>query len=81
MLTDRPTRPPLGDLEAHCQVRHGLAPGRRAQNFSRATSFSISMSSACSATIRLSRRFSSFSRFSSLASSAFRPPYWFRQRL
>src|SRR5438552_3274238 len=38
------------------------------------------MSSAWSATMRLSLPFSSFSRRSSLASSAFMPPYWLRQR-
>ena len=38
------------------------------------------MSKVRSATIRFSRPFSSRSRLSSLASSAFIPPYWLRHR-
>ncbi len=42
---------------------------------------SIWLSNVRSATTRLSRPFSSLSRRSSLASSAFMPPYWLRHRL
>src|ERR1700732_5433973 len=54
-------------------------PGRAHQFFS-ATYFSIRLSSVSSATNSLSRLFSSSSSLSRLASSAFIPPYWFRQR-
>src|SRR5207245_11114594 len=80
VLADRPARPTLRDGIAPPQVIDRLPSARRAQNFPRATSLSISMSSAWSATIRFSRRFSSFSRRSSLASSAFIPPSWLRHR-
>ena len=78
MLSDGPTRPALRDAESPLQMANRVSSAGRAQNFLRATSLSISMSSAWSATIRFSRPFSSRSRRSSLVSSAFIPPYWLR---
>src|SRR5487761_707636 len=90
----RTWRPPLGRSGlAHCPARLALtgvedldqvqyccpAPSR-AQKFPRDISLSISICSSRSATIRFSRWFSSRSWRSSLASLAFIPPYWFRQR-
>ncbi len=74
-LPNRPTRPALRDSQSLADMANGVSSAGRAQYFPRATSFSISMSSAWSATIRLSLLLSSLSRRSSLASSAFMPPY------
>src|ERR1019366_10812334 len=74
------TRLPLAGAVPLHQVQYGLPPARRAHHFPVATSSSISICSSRSATIRFSRWFSPRSGFSSLASSAFMPPYWFRQR-
>src|SRR5690606_28142633 len=79
-LAQSPTRPTLGDPEASPHVTDGDASPGRAQKFPLATSFRIWLSSACSATIRFSRAFSFSSSRSRFASSAFIPPYWFRQR-
>src|ERR1019366_9693687 len=81
LLSGHPASPPLRDAEHLAEVHDGVSPARRAQKFPRATSLSIQLSRVRSATTRLSRPFSSLSRRSSLASSAFMPPYWLRQRL
>src|SRR5512133_53806 len=70
----------LGDPEAGLQVPHGPAAPLRAQKFPSASSLSMSMSNAWLATSRLSRAFSASSSLSRLASLAFIPPYWLRQR-
>src|SRR5262249_23397017 len=49
-------------------------------HFFSATSWSICLSSASSATRRFSRAFSASNSLSLLASSCLRPPYWLRQR-
>src|SRR5919106_2208075 len=80
MLADDPASPPFRHLEAVLEHHDRVAPARRAQKFPLATSFSASISSSLSATMRLSRVFSFFSSFSRLASSALSPPNWFLHR-
>src|SRR6266545_2103903 len=57
-----------------------LSPLGGGQNFFCTTSWSICLSRANSATRRLRRAFSTSSSLRRLASSAFMPPYWLRQR-
>ncbi len=80
VLAGDPARPALADAEAVAEHRDRLAPAGRAQKFPPAISFNPSMSSAWPATIRFKRWFSRSSSFRRLASSAFIPPYWLRQR-
>ena len=62
MLTGQPAGPALGDPEAITQTPDGSASPLRAQKFPRATSLSMSMSNACSPTIRFNRAFSFLQR-------------------
>ena len=80
VLADVSAGPAFGDREVLDQVFDRLAPPGRTQNFPLATSSSARMFSSLSATSLLSCWFSLRSSLSSLASSAFMPPYWFRQR-
>ena len=75
-----PACPPFRQSEAVLQHADRLTPARRAGQFPRAISLSASISSSLPATIRFSRAFSRSSSRSRLASSAFIPPYWLRQR-
>src|SRR5262249_3123664 len=70
----------LRDAEALLEEAHGLPPPGGGHPFFWATSWSICLSRASSATRRFSRAFSASSSLSLLASSALRPPYWFRHR-
>src|SRR5690606_17461232 len=79
-LIDHLARSALRDLKGLLQILHGCPPSRRAYQFPSETCFSIWMSNAWSATICFRRLFSSSSSLSRLASSAFIPPYCFRQR-
>src|SRR5580700_8459475 len=69
-------RHPEGLLE----VTRRLPPLSRGHHFFWATSWSMCLSRASSATSRLRRVFSASSSLRRLASSAFMPPYWLRQR-
>ena len=80
VLTQRPTRPAFRDPEPLAQAANGVPAAGRAHEFPRAASRSMALSRVRSATTRFSRPFSSFSRRSSLASSAFSPPYCVCQR-
>src|SRR6056297_493681 len=71
----------LGYVELLLKLVHRRASRLRGSQFPLVISFSIEMSKAWSATIFLSRLFSSSSALSRLASSLFMPPYWLRQRL
>src|SRR5262249_20895131 len=70
----------LRDAEALLEEAHGLPPPGGGHHFFWATSWSICLSRASSATRRFSRAFSASSSLSLFASSALRPPYWFRHR-
>jgi hypothetical protein len=80
VLPDQLARPPLGDPEHLLEVLDGAAPAGRAHQFPRPSSFSASIWSSLSATIRFNLAFSPSSSLSRLTSSAFSPPYWARQR-
>ena len=80
VLPDQLARPPLRHPEHPLQVLDGAAPAGRAHQFPRPSSFRASIWSSLSATIRFNRAFSPSSSFSRRTSSAFRPPYWARQR-
>src|SRR5213078_2929244 len=80
MLPHDPARPALADIQTVAQHRNRLTPAGWAHQFPLATSFSACFSSAWSATIAFKRAFSRSSSLSRLASSAFIPPYWLRQR-
>jgi hypothetical protein len=80
VLTDDPAGQPLGETQHALQMVHGAAATCRAQKFPLASSRRASFSSSASASNRLSRAFSLVSSLRRLASSAFRPPYWARQR-
>jgi hypothetical protein len=80
VLPNNPACPALADAEAVAQHRDRLAPTGRAYQFPRLISFSARTSSAWSATIVFRCRFSRSSSFRRLASCAFIPPYWLRQR-
>src|SRR5215210_4574739 len=80
VLADEPARPALADAQAVAEHRDRLAPTGRAHQFPRETSLSASMFNAWSATIRFRRWFSRSSSLRRLASSAFIPPNWLRQR-
>src|SRR5690606_33081757 len=79
-LIDHLARTALRDLELFLKLLHGCSLARRAYQFPWATCLSILMSNSFSATISLSFLFSSSSSFRRFASSAFMPPYCFRQR-
>ena len=80
VLTDDAAGQPLGDAQHALQVIHGAAAACRAQKVPLASSRRASFSSSASANSRLSRAFSLVSSLRRLASSAFSPPYWARQR-
>src|SRR5262249_9070354 len=80
MLARQPARSALGDPETAPQVPDRPAPPLRAHPVPRATSRSMSMSSACSPTIRFNRAFSLSSCFSLTTSSGRIALYWLRQR-
>src|ERR1019366_2135239 len=79
-LAGEATGPALRDPELPLEDRDGLPAAVRGQKFPRFSSFNMSMSSVWSATRRLRRAFSRSNSLSLLASSAFMPPYWLRQR-
>lgn len=72
-LTHSPARVPLAHLELAPQMQHPGPAADQAQKFPREISLSISIGNCRSATIRFSRSFSSRSRRSPFASSAFMP--------
>src|SRR5205809_5579622 len=80
MLPDDLARPTLGEPLAVHQHQDRLAPPGRAHQLPDATSFSASISSSLSATIRFRRVFSRSSSFSRLTSSPCIPPYCAGQR-
>src|SRR5579884_392473 len=80
MLTHNPASPTLRHPPPPHQKADSRPATRRAHQFPRCRSFSIEMSSACSATIFFSRLFSCSSAFSRCASSSFKAPYLIRQR-
>jgi hypothetical protein len=80
VLPDQLARPPLGDAEHPLEVVDGAAPAGRAHQFPRPSSLRASICSSLSATIRFNLAFSPSSSFRRRTSSAFRPPYWARQR-
>jgi hypothetical protein len=80
VLTDDPAGQPLREAQHTLQMSYGAAAACRAQKFPLASSRRASLSSSASANNRFSRAFSLASSLSRLASSAFRPPYWARQR-
>ena len=69
-LPPHPTRPPLGDAQPLVDPVHRLPAFRRAQKFPEATSWSVALSNAWSATSFLSR----------VAWSSHKPPSSFRHR-
>src|SRR5215218_2073526 len=79
-LSDHPARPTLGDPQPSPNVLDGGPPPGRAQKFPRLTSFRMSMSTACSATIFFRRAFSDSSSLRRFIASPFMPPWWLRQR-
>jgi hypothetical protein len=79
-LTDHLARPSLGNRELTPELLGRRTLPRRAYQFPSAMCFSIRLSSVSSATTSLSFLFSSSSFFSRIASSAYIPPYWRRQR-
>ena len=76
----RPARPTLGHAQLPLNVRDRRSTADRAQKFPWSASLRIALSSSASASSFFSRLFSSSRCFSRLASSAFIPPYWARQR-
>src|SRR2546423_3484047 len=80
MLPDHPACPALADAETVAHHRDPPAPADRAYQFPREISSSARTCSAWSATISFNRPFSRSSSFRRLASWAFIPPYWLRQR-
>src|SRR5262249_37646588 len=79
-LPQHPASAALGDRERFLELPRRLPPLAGGHHFFWATSWSICLSRASSATRRFSRAFSASSSLSLLASSALRPPYWFRHR-
>src|SRR5664279_2855170 len=71
----QPTGPSLAQRHFHLHHQHCLSPRLRAHHFFATTAFNARMSTACSATMCLSCRFSSSSCFSRLASLNSNPPY------
>src|SRR5690606_38263103 len=71
---------PLGNSECSEKIAHSLAPSGGLYHFFRTTALSIWMSRAWSATSCLSRRFSSSSCFTLLASLTSMPPNFAFQR-
>src|SRR5271165_5290620 len=70
-LLHQPTGPSLAQLDFYLHHQHRLPPRLRAHHFFATTAFSARMSTACSATMCFSCRFSSSScrkRFASLSS-------------
>jgi len=80
VLPDQLARPPLRHPEHPLQVLDRAAPAGRAHQVPRPAPSSAWIWSSLSATIGLSRAFSASRSFSRRTSSAFRPPYWARQR-
>src|SRR5271157_1344985 len=80
MLADNPAGVALGDPEPIDEHVDCSPTTVRGQKFPSASSLSIDLSSSASARSFLSRWFSFSSSLRRLASSAFMPPYWFRQR-
>src|SRR5439155_19574859 len=76
VLTEGGAGPSLGGPEALLTAVDGAAAALGAQKFPRATSFSMSMSRAWSATIFFSLRFSFSSAFSRATSSGRMAWYW-----
>ena len=72
--------PSLRNVQPRADRVHGRASPGRAQKFPEATSLSIALSRAWSATSFSSLRFSCSSAFNRLAWSRRKPPYSFRQR-
>src|SRR3972149_3207125 len=79
-LSQDPARPTFADAQLPLGFANRLPAACRTGQFPPSTSRRMALSSSASASSRLSRWFSSSSFFSRLASSAFIPPYWFRQR-
>ena len=75
VLPRQPARPTLREPEPFLESQDGTTSPGRAQKFPADSSFSPWMSSAWSATIRLSFWFSPSSSFKRFTSSAFIPPY------
>src|SRR5262249_26124466 len=80
LLPQHPAGAALADAEALLEEAHRLPALVGGHHFFWATSWSICLSRASSATRRLRRAFSASSSLRRLASSALRPPYWLRQR-
>ena len=76
----RPADTPLGMVDPGFWVLHGVPSSDRAQYLSSTTPMRICLSTAKSATARLSRAFSGSSSLSRIASSTCIPPYHLRQR-
>src|SRR5262245_61465329 len=79
-LTQHPARPSLAHPEAPPHANDRLLPACRTRQFPSRASLSMALSNPASASSFFRRLFSSSSSLSRLASSAFMPPYWFRQR-
>ncbi len=75
VLPRQPARPTLREPEPFLKRQDGTTSPGRAQKFPAESSLSPWMSSAWSATIRLSFWFSTSSSFKRFTSSAFIPPY------
>ena len=80
MLPRRLAGPSFRDPETALQMRDRPAPPLRGQKFPRDTSLSMSISSACSATIRYKRAFSFSNCFNRTTSSGRIALYCDRQR-
>jgi hypothetical protein len=80
MLANDTAGQPLGEAQHALQMGYGAAATCRAHPFPLASSRRASFSSSASANNRFRRVFSAASSLRRLASSAFRPPYWARQR-
>src|SRR5581483_1259133 len=80
VLAEEPTGTALGHPEAFDEHHHRPPATLRGHHFPDANSFNIALSSSASASSFLRRAFSFSSSLRRLASSAFMPPYWLRQR-
>src|SRR5262245_9853988 len=79
-LPQHPAGAALGHAKALAEEAYGLPALVGRHHFFWATSWSICLSRARSATRRFRRAFSASSSLRRLASSALSPPYWLRQR-
>jgi hypothetical protein len=79
-LTNQHPGTTFGDVTGCLEMSGRSTSADRAQKFPSARCFSIRLSSACSATRRVSYAFSFSSSFRRFISSPFMPPYWWRQR-